>query len=487
MKTDIVVGKYTLESLTNGMYSSAKDLFREYIQNAVDSIDNAVKQNIITDDEALIGITVNVGECSIRITDNGLGIPLDMAAKRLLDIGNSSKSRAQNRGFRGIGRLAGLGYCDRLVFSTSYIDEKKKTVITFDAKELRRLLRSTNDKNESIVDVISAVVKVEHFSEKEKAHYFFVDLLGVDSTVGLLDKAELQQYFVQYLPLKFSPDFKWGDLISKKIQKIGYKIPSYKVMYSDGITTEYIYKAYTDTFVSDRVKKYEKAIKDVEVKPYYDSENNLQAVLWYVRTDYSGTILDDLIKGIRMRQGNILIGDKTTSNQFFREERFNGWLIGELYVIDSCFVPNARRDDFENTIEYIRLRENLLEWGTDISKEIRHISYERNVEESKKKALFEQDENNLIFEDVSFISEDEEITDEIDESSVVASNELLDRFKILLGQKAGNSKYMALNLRSDIPQEQKRILEKVFSTIEDSFSEEESEKIIETIVSNYKQ
>ena len=166
MKTDIVVGKYTLESLTNGMYSSAKDLFREYIQNAVDSIDNAVKQNIITDDEALIGITVNVGECSIRITDNGLGIPLDMAAKRLLDIGNSSKSRAQNRGFRGIGRLAGLGYCDRLVFSTSYIDEKKKTVITFDAKELRRLLRSTNDKNESIVDVISAVVKVEHFSEK---------------------------------------------------------------------------------------------------------------------------------------------------------------------------------------------------------------------------------------------------------------------------------------------------------------------------------
>lgn len=67
------------------------------------------------------------------------------------------------------------------------------------------------------------------------------------------------------------------------------------------------------------------------------------AILWYAKTDYSGTILDDLTKGIRIRQGNILIGDKSTSNQFFREDRFNGWLIGELYIIDPNFVPNARR------------------------------------------------------------------------------------------------------------------------------------------------
>ena len=43
MTHSFVVGKYTLESLTNGMYSSPMDLYREYIQNAVDSIDDAVR------------------------------------------------------------------------------------------------------------------------------------------------------------------------------------------------------------------------------------------------------------------------------------------------------------------------------------------------------------------------------------------------------------------------------------------------------------
>ena len=32
----IQVGKYTLESLTTGMYSDPKIIYREYIQNSVD-------------------------------------------------------------------------------------------------------------------------------------------------------------------------------------------------------------------------------------------------------------------------------------------------------------------------------------------------------------------------------------------------------------------------------------------------------------------
>ena len=35
MEHELVIGKYTLESLTNGMYASPLDLYREYIQNAV--------------------------------------------------------------------------------------------------------------------------------------------------------------------------------------------------------------------------------------------------------------------------------------------------------------------------------------------------------------------------------------------------------------------------------------------------------------------
>ena len=39
----IKIGKFTLETLTTGMYDSPKDIYREYIQNAADSIDNEIK------------------------------------------------------------------------------------------------------------------------------------------------------------------------------------------------------------------------------------------------------------------------------------------------------------------------------------------------------------------------------------------------------------------------------------------------------------
>lgn len=47
MKHELIIGKYTLESLTNGMYASPLDLYRGYIQNAVDSFDEAVNQGLI--------------------------------------------------------------------------------------------------------------------------------------------------------------------------------------------------------------------------------------------------------------------------------------------------------------------------------------------------------------------------------------------------------------------------------------------------------
>ena len=138
MKHDFVVGKYTLESLTNGMYSSPLDLYREYIQNAVDSIDDAVSLGLITAKEARIDVTINTDQASLSVRDNGCGICVKQAERTLIDIGNSKKNRVSSRGFRGIGRLAGLGYCNRLTFVTSAKGENQKTTISFDANKLSK-------------------------------------------------------------------------------------------------------------------------------------------------------------------------------------------------------------------------------------------------------------------------------------------------------------------------------------------------------------
>ena len=45
----VQVGKYTLESLTTGMYADPKIVYREYIQNSVDSLEHAVLNTPLPD------------------------------------------------------------------------------------------------------------------------------------------------------------------------------------------------------------------------------------------------------------------------------------------------------------------------------------------------------------------------------------------------------------------------------------------------------
>ena len=87
--SEIVIGKFTLESLTNGMYSDPKSIFREYIQNATDSIDNAVEANLISKEMGEIRVVIDSKNRSISIKDNGTGIPASKVFNTLSDVGNS--------------------------------------------------------------------------------------------------------------------------------------------------------------------------------------------------------------------------------------------------------------------------------------------------------------------------------------------------------------------------------------------------------------
>ena len=53
------------------------------------------------------------------------------------------------------------------------------------------------------------------------------------------------------------------------------------------------------------------------------------------------------MRGIRARVGNIQIGGETVFDDLFTEERFNRWCVGELHILDSRIIPNAKRDYFE--------------------------------------------------------------------------------------------------------------------------------------------
>ena len=174
-----IVGKNVLESLTTGMYSDSRIIFREYIQNSTDAIDNAIKKNILRKEEGKIHININNKKNEISIRDNGIGIPSEEVYNKLGDIGKSDKDFKEQRGFRGIGRLGGLGYCDELTFITSFPGEDKKTITIWDCVQLRNLLLPNVEKNLDVIELVNRVTESSTEPEVESDHYFEVVLTGI--------------------------------------------------------------------------------------------------------------------------------------------------------------------------------------------------------------------------------------------------------------------------------------------------------------------
>lgn len=484
MKHDFVVGKYTLESLTNGMYSSPLDLYREYIQNAVDSIDDAVSLGLITAKEARIDVTINTDQASLSVRDNGCGICVKQAERTLIDIGNSKKNRVSSRGFRGIGRLAGLGYCNRLTFVTSAKGENQKTTISFDANKLRQLLVPGMNQDDSIYDVIDAVVTKGVQPEKATEHYFEVVLHGIDAQNNLLACDTIRDYLRQNAPLPFSPDFTWGSTISEKLKMNGFVIPEYSIFLCFNGSWEQLYKPYRDTIVSDRIKRLNDNIRDIEVRVLGDPQSPL-AILWYASTNFYGTVIDSSIKGLRIRQGNILIGDNSTCSKMFKEERFNGWVIGEIHAMSNGLIANSRRDNFEQNLSYFSLNDAIRECAAVITKELRHLSYARSLSEAKKAVIEAEtidDVNALCVEDMNFACDTDEFTlMNSGDADLEAENDFVNKLSMILDQRNRHTRYAAININDKLTHEQRRVLERVFDVICREYDEETSQKFINTI------
>lgn len=481
---ELTIGKYTLESLTNGMYSSPLDLYREYVQNAVDSIDEQLEKPLLNTDKCFIDITIEPEKRTITIFDNGKGIISKKAVSTLVDVGNSKKGRNKSRGFRGIGRLAGLGYCERLVFTTSFADEPVATMVSFDAKKLGELLLCDSSVAESVNEVLGQVIETKQISEKSKKHYFMVELIGVTNSDKLLDLEVVENYLIQHAPLRYVREFKWQRTITEKIKALGYVIPAYDIR----LNNVPLFKPYEDVFLSDRVKKNKDSIKDVDVVPFY-RDGKLSAVLWCAKTNYYGTIIDNSIKGIRIRQGNILVGDKMSCSSFFKEERFNGWLIGEIHVIDEGLIANARRDDFEKNDAYHAFVENIKEWSVGQTHEIRKLSYERSLS-SEKKAVVEaedfSDVNDLLDESIDLENTMGE-SDMLDqaESESVAEVDYIGKLSALINQKKFQTKYRALNINLKLTVEQRKVLERVFDLIVNEYDKKQADRFINIISENF--
>lgn len=497
--SSIIIGKHTLESLTSGMYSDSYVVFREYIQNSVDSIDEAVRGGVLNPGEEQITVRLAPTDRQIVIADNGLGIPVSDVEKTLVSIGNSKKSSENSRGFRGIGRLSALSYCQCLTFTTSFKGEPIATKIAIDASKLSRVLADDSQEDVTMLDVLKSVYSVVTAPEKEDAHYFSVQLDGVDDNSKLLSYADVEDYLSQNAPVPYSPDFIWGKEIVRRLNNEGFEIGAYNLSLEYGTKAVPIYKPYRDEFVVDKGKNLTDQLQDIVIIRIPNESEHLTAIGWLAKTNYMGSIYEKAIKGIRLRKGNILIGDHQTLNIVFKDARFNGWSVGEIFAIDKQLVPNARRDNFEKNPAYFSLFEHLTTIAASITKDIRAASLRRNSSLSSainQLGIAAQEAQEAMSFGVSGAKKGQ-ITKKLREAQAAVSTSEANgdseqyyqdiafaELDMLIGKLKGTTKYKALNTIEKLTNTEKRILERVIQTI-DSLGIDGSDAIIEAILNDF--
>jgi len=501
-----IAGKFLLEILTKGMYSNPMHIYREYIQNSSDSIDHAVRSGIITSEEAEIHITIDTETGSITIRDNGSGIPKEVAPITLMNVGASEKDGIRERGFRGIGRLAGLAYANAVVFTTSACGEPSRTLMFCDCKKLQSLLQKSNTETSDIMETFKAITQIYEQSEDPSSHYFEVRLLGVPTDSQLLDEKRVITYLSETAPVDFdSQQFAQAKKIRDHFKESGHPISVYNIYNGERKKPIYkLYSRYMSTGKQERSRT-DDYVRDVEFIYKEASDGKPLYIGWLAITDFSGIISDDSLEGIRFRKGNILVGNNTTFSDYFPSEGHNAnrMFAGEIHVLHDDLIPNSQRDDFEHTPMYSEMRYALMEWAGYINKKYRRGTSEitsalkklQKLDEEQTKlekevdsgAITSDEKREQISEKLSRIAEnrkkeekqirkaiergavDEERKEKIE--NALKNVESSSKKATSLGKTIANSDYATkYDLPSSYSREERKLYQRIISIIDSYFS-----------------
>ncbi|MBV9762065.1 MAG: ATP-binding protein [Acidobacteriaceae bacterium] len=370
----IVIGKDILELLSSSMYIDPMTIYREYVQNAADAIDDAKRFGLL-DDSGRIDIGFDQNERTITIRDNGVGVDEDEFTTRMTAFGASAKRGTTARGFRGVGRLAGLGYCQELVFRSRTARDAHVSELRWDCRKLKQILRS-GERKDDLASAVANVVDARNVSAREYPQRFFeVELRGIirHRNDQLLNGAAVSEYLGQVAPVPFHPLFPFRDQVVAHLREhvrlgdiaINVKGNEEPVYRPHRTGVEYA-PARFDPFTA------------IDLLTIPGMDGGTAAVGWIAHHGYRGALsARSNVRGLRFRSGNIQVGDERLVEDLFPEVRFNGWSVGEIHIIDQRIVPNGRRDHFEQSVHFHNVLTHLVPTARDIARRCRTSSIER--------------------------------------------------------------------------------------------------------------
>jgi len=189
----------------------------------------------------------------------------------------------------------------------------------------------------------------------------------------LLSSSAVSNYLAQIAPVPFREDFPFKDKI---LRHVGSQVRLGDLQIRIGDDASPIYRPHREVLeiganVFDR-------FTEVELLNIEGIDGETACLGWVVHHAYTGALPSSCnVRGLRVRSGNIQVGDDRIFEELFPEARFNGWSVGELHVIDPRIVPNGRRDHFEQSVHFHNLLTHLAPVAREIARKCRTSSIQR--------------------------------------------------------------------------------------------------------------
>lgn len=368
VKIEPFFGGFVLETLTVGMYGESRNAIREYIQNGFDSILKARKQKLLTINKGTIQIEMAENGDFLTIRDDGAGLPVATSVATLTSVGASTKDPSNSAGFRGIGRLAGIGFCNSLTFTTKSSGENEMTTVVFNGRLMRDLMSPKQGSSISADELLRKCVTATILPSNETARHFFeVHLEGLVEAPEECRNVKLMEEFVsQVAPIGYHSSFPFKTILQKAATDTGIPIEEINLTLKDGDNdARPVTKVYRDKY---RVDTGDTELSECRIQT---AEDGVSWWGWIGKKAVSGMYLDPTVSGLRVRMKNIQIDGTDVVRDIFKKRardsaRFQDWFVGEIFVKPSYLVPNARRDGFEDTKAWKEMRIEL----TDLIKEL---------------------------------------------------------------------------------------------------------------------
>ena len=435
------VGASIISIITESLYDKPIVVFREYVQNSVDSLSKIE----FADQEDAIDIIIqsrgeapHTGEIAtnsftdIFFLDNGGGIEKDTFVDKMKGIADSSKRKISNIGYKGIGRLSGISYCQRLTFVNilSY-KNKEYQIYSIDCKAFRK---KKNTQEFLDCDVLTVMDKLGSVYAKFKAVNTFTDnsvrellesradyfktrdtgfLVVMEDISQVLAETVDASTFINelswLLPVRFQEKLtvhnKYGILFQGlSEEKVTDTIPakSYPIcLYLDGQKN-----LLERPITVDSLRDY------VFVRKFSDAQDKVYAVALYAVNNSKIAInRNNPFSGIKVYIDNMLLCEEnelltmlknlnltvSTQNELLQTVQGVGVM---LYIVDKVNLSaNARRTFIDVTdteaidflklvsdfiIEFLKTRYALSEYSREVTK---HTENRARLEDLRKKAI----------------------------------------------------------------------------------------------------